>query len=95
MKEISTKELESLLTGSIDLLDVRDPEDFQAGHIAQAINLPPMQVQSAEFAKDKTYYIICYSGNRSRMMGEYLESQGINTVSVKGGMHAYKGAVVR
>jgi 3-mercaptopyruvate sulfurtransferase SseA len=49
------------------LIDVREPEEYQAGHIPGITLIPRGQVPSrlAEIPKDKTVILTCRSGNRS------------------------------
>ena len=39
--------------------------------------------------KDKTYYILCQSGNRSSMVCNNLSKRGYNVINIAGGMNAY------
>ena len=52
------------------ILDVRQPDEFAAGHLAKAINLDWLNPSAfsegmAKLDKDHTYYIYCRSGRRS------------------------------
>lgn len=60
------------------LLDVRTPEEFAAGHIAGAVNIPYDQVATrlAEIPKDKEVVLYCKSGRRAGMAAETLSSNG-------------------
>lgn len=60
------------------LLDVRTPEEFAAGHIAGAVNIPYDQVAAhlAEIPKDKQVVVYCKSGRRAGMAVETLSSNG-------------------
>lgn len=60
------------------LLDVRTPEEFAAGHIAGAVNIPYDQVASRleEIPKDKEVVLYCKSGRRSGMAAETLAVNG-------------------
>jgi len=62
------------------LLDVRTPEEFKAGHIKGAINIPVDQVKSRinEIrGKNKPVITYCRSGMRSRTAQSILRSAGI------------------
>jgi rhodanese-related sulfurtransferase len=68
--KISATELRELMTkksGSITVVDVRDPEEFNEGHIPGAINLPLKNFASGSgiLEKDKTIIVYCNSGGRS------------------------------
>lgn len=82
---------------SIQLLDVRTPEEFQTGHLANAINL---NFQSPDFAKnisslDKTRptLVYCAVGGRSAQAATQLRKLGFTKVyDLKGGIIAWKAA---
>jgi rhodanese-related sulfurtransferase len=62
------------------LLDVRTPEEYKAGHIKSAINVPVDQVRSriAEIkAMNKPVITYCRSGMRSRTAMNILKGAGI------------------
>lgn len=81
---------------NLTILDVREVDEFQSGHIEGAINLPlsgfPEVVE--ELAQEKEYHIICHSGSRSQMACDYLGSKGFKTTNIMGGMSAWRGAIV-
>jgi rhodanese-related sulfurtransferase len=60
------------------VLDVRSPEEFAAGHVPGAVNIPHDQVASrlAEIPKDKEVVLYCRSGRRSGLAAEALEANG-------------------
>ena len=60
------------------LLDVRTPEEFAAGHIAGAVNIPYDQVAThlAEIPKDEEVVLYCKSGRRAGLAAETLSSNG-------------------
>ncbi|MCF7843543.1 rhodanese-like domain-containing protein [Candidatus Gracilibacteria bacterium] len=73
------------------LLDVRTPEEFNAGHIQSAINI---DFQNQSFLSDiknldnsKTYFVYCRSGNRSGQAISIMKENGIkNIFELKGGI---------
>lgn len=90
---ISTLELQQLLMSDkhIELIDVREPFEFQNGHIAGAKNRPLGQITG--FNSPKKVFVICQSGNRSRKATKILLKKGIDAVNVDGGMFAWHGPV--
>ena len=66
------------------LLDVRTPEEFAAGHIPGAVNIPhdqlPNRLAELAGAKDKEVVVYCRSGRRSAIAQETLTSQGFKSV---------------
>ncbi|MGL4694530.1 rhodanese-like domain-containing protein [Enterococcus larvae] len=81
---------------SINILDVRELNEFQSGHIEGAVNLPLSGFPEAaeELDQTKDYHIICHSGSRSQMACDFLGSKGFTTTNIMGGMSAWRGAVV-
>lgn len=58
------------------VLDVRTPEEYVAGHVPGAVNIPHDQLATrlAEVPKDKDVVLYCRSGRRAVMAGEVLAS---------------------
>ena len=82
------------------LLDVREPQEWDAGHAPEALFIPlgqlPAQLTSLPDADQ--IMVICRSGNRSRGATEALISVGRNAFNVEGGMrgwHEAGGLVMR
>ena len=72
------------------ILDVRQPEEFAEGHLAQAINLDWLNQTVfinglAKLNKQKTYYVYCRSGRRSQAAAGKLKAEGFQVVDLKGG----------
>ena len=77
------------------LVDVRSPEEFAAGHVTGAKNIPLGEVEArlAEFgAADKDVYVICQAGGRSAKASATLASKGYHPVNVEGGTGAWMSA---
>ncbi len=78
------------------LLDVREPYEFQAGHLDDAQHIPMQQVpQSIEqLPRDQEIVVYCRSGGRSARVQQFLMSQGFEKVkNLTGGMLAWKREV--
>lgn len=88
-----------LREGSIPrLVDVREPEEFAAGHIPGAVNMPLSQFTAtfARLPRAEEIVLVCRSGNRSGMAQGFLRQQGYTgTRNLVGGMLAWDGPVVR
>jgi len=95
MKEISAKELATVLNKDMKVIDVREENEYAMGHIPVAKNIPLGTIPEADFSKDETYYIICRSGGRSMRACQYLANQGVDVVNVQGGMLSYTGPTTR
>ncbi len=97
-KTISITELKTLLdTETINLIDVRETDEFAAGHVPGAINLPLSELVSryTELDTDKPYHIICQMGGRSAQACAFLASEGYDVTNVNGGTGAWTGELER
>lgn len=80
--------------GSV-LLDVREPEEYDHGHVPGAINLPQAELATRldELPKDKPVFVICQSGSRSRRSAQFLAQMGFtDVINVTGGTGAWHEA---
>ena len=73
------------------LLDVREQDEWDAGHIEGAMHLPMGDVPArlGDLPEADPLYIVCRSGNRSGRAAAWLNAQGIDSVNVAGGMKAW------
>ena len=88
--EIAVEEFAAVRESGI-LVDVREPEEYAAGHVPGAVPIPMNQLASRMGEIDKTspVFVICASGNRSVAMTDLLRGAGFNAVSVSGGTSAW------
>lgn len=97
MKQISAKELETLLNEkkALNIIDVREVAEVAGGKIPGAVNIPLglIECKMNELDKSKEYYIVCLSGGRSSQATRFLEYQGYNVTNMTGGMMSWMGAV--
>ncbi|MFM0793535.1 rhodanese-like domain-containing protein [Streptococcus suis] len=92
---LTTAELLGLIqTESVQLLDVRDPEEYSAGHINGAINCPMDRIATFNGPVDQHYLLICKSGKRSKLAREIMSSKGFEANDIAGGMDAWRGPIV-
>lgn len=89
LTEISVDELAALLdaTPSLRLIDVREADEYEAGHVsgAQLVALGTVPDNVDAFRGDGPAYVICKSGGRSMRACEFLSEQGIDVVNIAGG----------
>lgn len=73
------------------LLDVREADEWAAGHAPTARHLPMSELTGrlGELPADDPLYVICRSGGRSARVVAYLANQGYPAVNVDGGMQAW------
>jgi len=83
-------------TGSV-ILDVRTPEEFEAGHIPDAELLDIRNPQGfmeglASLDSSKTYFVYCRSGARSAQACQLMKQQGISDCyNLLGGIMDWQG----
>ena len=76
------------------LIDIREPDEFNQWHAEGATNLPLSELQSSygEFDFDKDIYLICLSGGRSAKACTWLEMNGIDAINVGSGTIGWRDA---
>jgi rhodanese-related sulfurtransferase len=77
------------------LLDVREPEEWTAGHAPGAHHVPMMEVPArmAEVPTDVDVVVVCRSGGRSGQVVSYLLGNGWDNVrNLDGGMQSWAGS---
>jgi len=74
------------------LLDVRDPDEFEEGHIPGAVNLPLHQVRSriAELPRDREIQVYCGVGQRAYYATRILLLNGYHAKNLPGGFRTYQ-----
>lgn len=97
LNSVDVNEMDNLI-GNVDLIDIREPYEFKAGHLPTAKNIPMNTIlgnPEKYLDKSKKYHIICHSGSRSSMACKILRGDGFNIVNVAGGTGRYRGKLER
>lgn len=73
------------------LLDVRQQDEWDAGHSPDAVFLPLNELSEryTELPTDQPVVVICRSGGRSTRAAEALVAAGYSAVNLAGGMQAW------
>lgn len=89
IREITVLELAKLENAQI--IDVRELEEFAAGHAVGAMSIPLGEIvdRPPETFDDAPVYLICQSGRRSSLAAEALLAQHHDVVNVVGGTAAW------
>jgi rhodanese-related sulfurtransferase len=77
------------------LLDVREPDEWAAGHAPGAVHVPMMQIphRMAEVPADGDVVVVCRVGSRSAQVVQYLAHNGwTNVRNLDGGLYAWAAA---
>lgn len=77
------------------VLDVREPDEWAAGHAPGAVHVPlgsiPERLDDLP-STDDPLPVVCRSGGRSGRAVQWLVQQGFDVVNVDGGMKAWQAA---
>jgi rhodanese-related sulfurtransferase len=92
IREITAPELKQWFTEGKDLVlvDVREPMEYQNGHIGNAVNIPrgllELQIDEVVADQDKSIVMYCGGGSRSALAAQTLKTMGYDQVySLQGG----------
>lgn len=79
------------------LIDVRTPQEYEAGHLEEALNVDwfkpdfAEQILALDADKEEPVYLYCKKGGRSAKAAQVLDSLGYkNVVDLLGGYEAYR-----
>jgi len=84
-------------TPNATIVDVRTPEEFQGGHLKDAVNFnvlgPEFQSQLSKLDKTQPVFVYCKVGGRSADAVEKMKGMGFTTIyDMKGGYMAWSSA---
>lgn len=98
IREITPQELAGQL-GKVNIIDVREPEEYLAGHLPGAINIPrgllEFRIDSHPIVCDRNCTIVlqCQSGGRSALATVAMQELGYkNVTNLAGGYAAWNAA---
>jgi rhodanese-related sulfurtransferase len=76
------------------LLDVREDDEWTAGHssLAQHVVMSDVPASQTALDKDREIVVVCRSGGRSQKVAEFLSGQGYTVANLAGGMQAWAAA---
>ncbi len=85
------------LAGEALVVDVREPWEYQEGHLPGAVNIPLSRLPEklSELPQDRPILLVCNSGNRSGVAADFLVQQGFpgeRVYNLEGGTYAWIGA---
>lgn len=92
---VPTVAVEALSPGDF-LLDVRENDEWEAGHAEGALHIPMSEFVarygelSERAPAEGKVHVLCKVGGRSAQITQYLIQQGVDAVNVEGGMQAWE-----
>ena len=88
----SATQAKALIDEGAVLVDVREAQEWRAGHAPGATHIPLGQLQRrmSSLPKDRTVIAVCRSGGRSRMATSQLSQAGYEVRNLSGGMVAWE-----
>lgn len=102
IEEVSVEEfaLEQHSPDTVQLIDVREPQEVETATISGFKNLPLSAYEQwshqihHQFDPEKETFVICHHGVRSAQMCYWLKQQGFNHVkNIRGGIDAYSRVI--
>lgn len=79
------------------ILDVRTAEEYAAGHIPEAVNVPNETIGKADIPelpdRDQLILVYCRSGNRSKQASQKLAELGFTNIVEFGGINSWPGEI--
>lgn len=93
--EVSPEQTAKLLEqGEVQLVDVREPYEYEAGHIAGAIHIELVELTDKAGSLDSDLPVVCHcrGGSRSAMAAEALRASGYRASNMAGGLQAWAEA---
>ena len=76
------------------LLDVREPDEWEAGYAPEAVHVPlaALAARHGELDRERSVVAVCRSGGRSERAANALRQQGYDAVNLGGGMQAWSAS---
>lgn len=69
-------------------LDVREPYEYEAGHIEKSVHIPIGEIRArwSELPRERSIVVVCQIGQRSALVADFLEQEGLDARNLKGGL---------
>ena len=91
LTDVTVDDLDAARNNGATVLDVRESDEYAAGHVpgAQLLPLSILPVRIQDLPKNEPVYVLCQSGGRSAQAAELLDTAGIDVRNVVGGTSAW------
>ncbi|MDQ3402236.1 MAG: rhodanese-like domain-containing protein [Actinomycetota bacterium] len=89
---VTVPDVPAQLPPDATLLDVREQDEWDAGHAPQALHIPMGELAGRldDLPAENSLFVICRSGGRSARVTQYLNANGWEAVNVDGGMQTWE-----
>jgi rhodanese-related sulfurtransferase len=89
--EIAAAEAAEEIAGGALVVDVREPVEWDAGHISGAVLIPlgELGTRVGELPRDRRMVIVCRTGSRSAYAADALHGAGYDVANLRGGLFAW------
>ena len=93
-EEVEPDEAVVRIANGAFLLDVREQDEWDAGHAPEARHIPLGELEErwGEIPADQEIICVCRGGGRSARAAGALATVGLNTINLAGGMRAWDAA---
>lgn len=80
----------------VQLVDVREPEEWEQVHVDGAVHIPMDQIPDrlTELVVERPVAVLCRVGQRSARVAQYLQERGFDAHNVEGGIEQWARAGV-
>ena len=94
VSEIDVDALAALDTAGIQLVDVREPDEYHEARVPGARLVPLMTVPESldQLDRARPLYLICASGGRSMNAAQFLDQHGFDAINIAGGTKGWIAA---
>jgi rhodanese-related sulfurtransferase len=91
---VTVDQLPTQLPDDLVVVDVREPIEWQHGHLEGSLHLPMSELPARfdELPPDRRLLIVCKVGGRSARVVQYLVQQGIDAFNLDGGLVEWEAA---
>jgi rhodanese-related sulfurtransferase len=89
--EIPAAKAAEEIAGGALVVDVREPVEWDAGHISGAMLIPlgELGTRAGELPRDRRMVIVCRTGSRSAYAADALHGAGYDVANLRGGLFAW------
>jgi rhodanese-related sulfurtransferase len=91
-RDVDLRQAQALTESGALLLDVREPDEWAAGHAPAATHTPLGLLDPTALPADRVIVAVCRSGNRSGKATDSLRAAGLDAHNLTGGMIGWAAA---